>query len=216
MRYESCACRQPTSEPYRLERDGRSTELEDVGHVLGVVNGHDVPLGQRQTEVQRLGLGAGFGGGNHDQLELRGGVSGVQRAQRVKVILLDQEEHLEATGGVVHESEVLDQLDDDRGFVVDGKQNGIEGQFGLRDGQSFLVRHDVGGVTFRGPSEQVGAIDHPDHVEQREEANDHGDRETEVEHESDDDSNRHSDEDVALAPRDKAPSGHQGHPVGKA
>ena len=77
-------------------------------------------------------------------------MSGAQCCQRVLVVLLDQEEHLEPTGRVVHAGEVLDQLDDDRSFVVDGEQDRVEGQFGVGDDQGFLVGHDLEGIALRG------------------------------------------------------------------
>ena len=55
------------------QRDGCSTQLEDVGHVLGVVDGDDVASGQRQTKVQALGLVRGSAGGITTNLNCGGG-----------------------------------------------------------------------------------------------------------------------------------------------
>ena len=142
LRYDSFACTQATSGPIPTQRNGRSTQLEDVWRVLGVVNGDDVSLSQRQPEIQGLWFGPGLGRRDHDQLELLRRMGGAQRVQRLLVVFLHQDEDLQPMCGVVHLGKVLDQLDDDAGFVVDGKQNRVEGQLRLRDRESFLVRHD--------------------------------------------------------------------------
>ena len=92
------------------QRDGRPAQLENVGSVLHVVDGHDVTPGQCQAEVQRLRLGPGLGGRDHHHAKVVGRAGGAQRVESFLVVPLHEDEHLEPVGRVVELGEVADHF----------------------------------------------------------------------------------------------------------
>ena len=184
--------------------------------VLGVEDGDHVTFGQSQAIVERLGLGPRLGGRHDHQLELWAGIGVDQCAQRLLIILFDQQEDLEPTHWVVEAGNVLDQVVDDRGFPVGRNQNGVERQILLAHRERLFVGDDLHHVTSRRPHEQVDAIEHRTDVGQRDEPDDDAHRQADIHDQTDDQQHREQEEDVPLSLRHKAASRQQRHPISQA
>ena len=92
--------------------------------------------------------------------------------QRLLVILLNQDQHLESVDRVFELTDVLDQLADDGRFAIRGDHHRIERQVSVRYPQGFLVGHHFHGVTPDRTQEEDGPVDDGEKIRKGEKGHD--------------------------------------------
>ncbi len=108
-------------------------QLVGRGAVAGVVDHDELAARQLQPDVAGLGLGHGVAVGDHDHAEVVGQGQLLQGLRRRRVVLLAEQEDLEAGAGVVESGQALDQAGQPGGLVVQRHQHRVDRQHALVD-----------------------------------------------------------------------------------
>ena len=183
------------------EGDDDLLELVGVGPVLGVEDHRDVAARQHQAVVAGLGLRLRLRMGHDDEPEVRRQVHLLDREDRLLVVLLAEQQHVELRPGVVQPFEAADQRRQDGGLLVQRHEDRVDGQAALVEGVDLLL----GRVDLVGMAERL--VDEPELVERRREVEDarqsdkHDRRRAGIEHEPDDDDQQEADQKALLRTR---------------
>ncbi|HYU60223.1 MAG TPA: hypothetical protein VEK39_05655 [Solirubrobacterales bacterium] len=103
-------------------------QLVGIRPVLGVVDDQELAPGQEEPDVAGPGLGLGLRLGNHHQPYVRRRPRCLGGGDRLRVVLLEQDEDLELLLGVVDRGEVVDQVPDDVRLAIDRDQDRVDRQ----------------------------------------------------------------------------------------
>ena len=152
------------------------SQLQRIRLVLGVVDGDELAPRQRQAEVEGLGLGPGIGRRDEHQGELRSGILLPNGIDRLVVVGLHQDEHLEAIHGVLQTSDARHQVIDHLRLVIGGDHHGVARKLRVRHCPRFLVGDSLGDVGARRAGEQVHAVAHTDCVDDGDDGDQRRDR----------------------------------------
>ena len=107
------------------ETDGGAAQLVRLGSILGVVDGHEIALGEEEADVERARLGPRQARRQVDDPELRRQPLRHERRVRRRIIGLDEEEHLALGVGIVERRERGHETGHHFGFVAQRDEHGI-------------------------------------------------------------------------------------------
>ena len=124
------------------ERRHGSAKLEWVGVILGIEDRDELAARELEPETQRPRLGARLARGNEHDLDMVGDVGGHRRGDRLLVVGLEEQLHVEAVLGVVELPQSGEQRRDDARLPVGRNEHRVDGKISVGDRARLRVGHD--------------------------------------------------------------------------
>jgi len=145
------------------EGEGSALELIGLRAVLRVVDHKEVGLAGEEAVVAGLRLGLGLAVGDDDRADVRRKLYRLRGLDRLAVILLEQQHHIELLLRVIHPPKALNQPPEDRRLPVERDQQRVGRQGGLVEARKLLgcgVHEHRALERDRHEVELVGGVDH--------------------------------------------------------
>jgi len=137
--------------PALAERHDCPPQLQRLGMVFRVEDGDELAGGHHQPVVARLRLRAWLAGRDQHDLHRGSRARDPGRGDRLGIVLLEQQQHLEPIGRVLERGHAGHHRRHHLGLPVGGHQHRVHRQLVIRQRARYLVRHvDRGVVAQRG------------------------------------------------------------------